>query len=171
MPASLLSRDQLRSLSADLHAEGKRIVFTNGCFDILHAGHVTYLEAAAELGDVLVVGINSDASVSRLKGPRRPIVPEQDRAMIIGSLRAVDHVVIFGEQTPYELIVDVQPDVLVKGGDYDPEAIDGPRYIVGSDVVRARGGNVRSINLVEGRSTTDVVARILAAYGSAPATA
>ncbi len=146
-------------------------MFTNGCFDILHAGHVTYLEAAAELGDVLVVGINSDASVSRLKGPRRPIVPEQDRAMIIGSLRAVDHVVIFGEQTPYELIVDVQPDVLVKGGDYDPEAIDGPRYIVGSDVVRARGGNVRSINLVEGRSTTDVVARILAAYGSAPATA
>lgn len=164
MPSPTLSRDELRRRCSELHEQGKRIVFTNGCFDILHAGHVTYLEAAAALGDLLVVGLNSDESVRRLKGPRRPIVPEEDRSLIIGALRAVDLVTIFSEETPHELIQAVQPDVLVKGGDYDPEATDGPRYIVGSDVVRARGGIVRVINLVEGRSTTDVVARIISAY-------
>lgn len=162
--SSVLSRDELGRVCAELHALGKRIVFTNGCFDILHLGHVTYLEAAAALGDVLVVGVNADASVRELKGPRRPIVPEHDRAAIIAALRAVDYVSIFSEETPYDLIRVVQPDVLVKGGDYDPVAGEGSRYIVGSDVVRARGGEVRVINLVEGRSTTDVVGRVLAAY-------
>ena len=136
------------------------MVFTNGCFDILHAGHVTYLEAAAALGDILVVGINSDSSVRGLKGPDRPIVPEDERALVIAALRAVDHVVLFSEETPYELIRIVQPDVLVKGGDYDPEATEGPRYIVGSDIVKAQGGTVQVINLVDGVSTTNIVARI-----------
>jgi rfaE bifunctional protein nucleotidyltransferase chain/domain len=110
----------------------------------------------------LIVGINSDESVRRLKGPTRPIVSEEDRALIISALRAVDYVTLFWEETPYELITIIQPDVLVKGGDYDPEATSGPRYIVGSDVVKSRGGEVRVIDVVEGRSTTDVIARVRA---------
>jgi D-beta-D-heptose 7-phosphate kinase/D-beta-D-heptose 1-phosphate adenosyltransferase len=166
MPASsILSREELAAVSRDLHAEGKRIVFTNGVFDILHAGHVTYLEASKRLGDVLVVGLNSDVSVRNLKGPLRPIVPEQDRAILLAALRSVDYVTLFGEETPYELIRIIRPDVLVKGGDYDPEAVDGPGYIVGSDIVRNNGGEVRVIDLVTGRSTTDIIARVLEAYG------
>jgi D-beta-D-heptose 7-phosphate kinase/D-beta-D-heptose 1-phosphate adenosyltransferase len=122
---------------------------------------VLYLQKARALGDVLVVGINSDQSVQRLKGPDRPIVPQRDRADVIAALRAVDMVTIFDEDTPLELIRAVRPDVLVKGGDYDPDATEGPGYIVGSDVVRAAGGTIHAINLVEGRSTTDIIARIL----------
>lgn len=140
------------------------MVFTNGCFDILHRGHVEYLEAAASLGDALVVGINSDDSIRRLKGPLRPLVHEEDRAAIIAALRCVTFVTIFSEDTPLELIQQVVPGVLVKGGDYDPNALDGPRYIVGSDVVRANGGDVQVIDLVPGRSTTGVVERVLEAY-------
>lgn len=143
-----------------LRSAGKRIVFTNGCFDILHRGHVEYLQAAAKLGDALVVGVNADASIRGLKGPSRPIVGEEDRASIIAALRAVEAVTIFDEETPFELIRSIVPDVLVKGGDYDPEATDGPRYIVGSDLVRQSGGAVRVINLVDGRSTTNIVQRI-----------
>lgn len=143
-----------------LRSTGKRIVFTNGCFDILHRGHVEYLEAAAKLGDALVVGVNADASIRGLKGPSRPIVGEEDRASIIAALRAVEAVTIFTEATPYELIRSIVPDVLVKGGDYDPEATEGPRYIVGSDIVRHSGGEVRVINLVDGRSTTNIVQKI-----------
>ncbi|MCH2198522.1 MAG: D-glycero-beta-D-manno-heptose 1-phosphate adenylyltransferase [Flavobacteriales bacterium] len=145
---------------------GKKIVFTNGVFDILHVGHVTYLEKAAEHGDVLIVGVNDDDSVRRLnKGPERPINPEDARAKIIASLKSVDHAVIFGEDTPYELIQLIQPDVLVKGGDYDPDCTDGSdkRYMVGSDVVRAKGGTVASIPLVEGFSTTGIVSKMRAA--------
>ena len=157
----ILTRDELRERCERLRAEGQRIVFTNGCFDILHVGHASYLERARELGDVLVVGVNDDASVRRLKGPARPVVHEEDRAGLLAALRAVDFVSLFGEETPLELIRAIQPDVLVKGGDYDPDAVDGDRYIVGSDVVRSRGGVVRTIDFIEGRSTSGIIERIL----------
>ncbi len=160
----ILSREDCIRRCSELRASGKRIVFTNGCFDILHHGHVSYLEEAATFGDILVVGVNSDSSISRLKGPLRPVVPEDDRASIIAALRAVSIATIFSEDTPFELIQAIRPDVLIKGGDYDPEAADGPRYIVGSDVVRSAGGEVRVINLIAGRSTTGIIERVLAAY-------
>lgn len=144
-------------------AEGKRIVFTNGVFDLLHRGHVTYLEAAARLGDVLVVGVNDDASVRRLgKGDDRPIVTEADRAFVVAGLRSVAGVVLFGEDTPLELIQAIRPDVLVKGGDYDADCTDpeSARYIVGSAEVRAAGGQVATIDLVPGRSTTAIAAKL-----------
>ena len=130
---------------------GEKIVFTNGCFDVLHVGHTDYLQAAAELGQRLVVGLNADASVSRLKGPNRPINPEQARARVLAALAAVDAVVLFAEDTPLQLITALQPDVLVKGGDYAPEAI------VGADVVKQKGGKVLTIPLTEGFSTTSIL--------------
>jgi D-beta-D-heptose 7-phosphate kinase/D-beta-D-heptose 1-phosphate adenosyltransferase len=130
------------------------IVFTNGCFDLLHRGHVEYLAAARQLGDVLVVGLNSDASVRRLKGPDRPINPEGDRAAVLDALRAVDFVTIFEEDTPAALIEAVQPDVLVKGADYTEDRI------VGADIVRRRGGRVVIVPLLGGRSTSGLIARI-----------
>jgi D-beta-D-heptose 7-phosphate kinase/D-beta-D-heptose 1-phosphate adenosyltransferase len=156
----ILDREELRERCEALRREGRRIVFTNGCFDILHVGHASYLERARELGDALVVGVNDDASIRRLKGEQRPIVAEDDRAGLLAALRAVDFVSLFGEDTPLELIRVVQPDVLVKGGDYDPTASDGPRYIVGSDVVRERGGEVHVIDFVQGRSTSGIIERI-----------
>ena len=132
-------------------AAGERVVFTNGCFDLLHAGHVSYLTEARALGDRLVVGLNDDASVRRLKGPTRPLQPAGDRALILAALRAVDLVVAFAEGTPRELIREVRPDVLVKGGDY--RAAD----IVGADEVLAWGGEVRVLGFLEGRSTTGLV--------------
>lgn len=158
----LHSRPQLLQRCDELRSRGERIVFTNGCFDILHRGHVEYLEQAAALGDALVVAINSDESIRRLKGPDRPIVAEEDRAAIIAALRSVALVTIFSEETPLELIQSIRPDVLVKGGDYDPEGNDGPRYIVGSDLVRSYGGQVEVIDLVVGRSTTNIITRVLA---------
>jgi len=132
-----------------------RIVFTNGCFDILHRGHVEYLQEAAALGDRLVVGVNSDASVRRLgKGDDRPLNDQDSRAKVLAALRCVDAVVIFDEDTPLELITALQPDVVAKGGDWKPE------QIVGADVVKARGGEVRSLKLVDGFSTTALVERI-----------
>lgn len=145
--------DQLEALAASLHASGMKVVFTNGVFDILHAGHVTYLEAARGLGDVLVVGLNTDESVRRLKGPERPINSEQDRATVLAALRSVDHVVLFSDDTPLGLIESIVPDVLVKGGDYTRETI------VGADVVERHGGIVHTIPLVEGRSTTNIINR------------
>ena len=131
--------------------QNKKIVFTNGCFDILHAGHVRYLQEAAGLGDILVVGLNSDASVKRLKGEERPINFEGDRAEVLCGLEYVDYVVIFEEDTPLELITALQPDVLVKGGDYKPEEV------VGKDVVEARGGKLVLVPFVEGKSTTNII--------------
>ena len=132
-----------------------RIVFTNGCFDILHRGHVEYLQEAAALGDRLVVGVNSDASVRRLgKGEDRPLNDQDSRAKVLAALRCVDAVVIFDEDTPLELITAIQPDVLAKGGDWKPE------QIVGADVVKARGGSVHSLKLVDGFSTTALVEKI-----------
>ena len=141
----------------------ERIVFTNGCFDLLHPGHVRYLRAARRLGNRLVVGLNSDASVRRLgKDPRRPIVPQAARAEVIAALEMVDAVTIFDEDTPLELIRVVQPDVLVKGGDWQPA------QIVGRDVVQARGGRVRSLPFVPGYSTTALVQRIAGAQSKVP---
>ncbi len=137
---------------------GKTVVFTNGCFDILHAGHVQYLEKAKALGDMLVVAINSDASVRRLKGERRPINSEQDRAYILSRLKPVDLVVLFDDDTPLRVIEALLPDVLVKGNDW---AIEN---IVGKDVVEAAGGEVRTIEFLDGRSTTGTIEKILKAY-------
>jgi rfaE bifunctional protein nucleotidyltransferase chain/domain len=144
-------------------ASGKRIVFTNGVFDILHLGHVRYLQDARSLGDILLVGINNDASVKRLnKGPERPIHDENARAGVIDSLRCVDGVIIFSDDTPASLIESIQPDVLVKGGDYDANEIDptSKRYIVGSSETKQRGGTVVCIPLVAGYSTTGAVEKI-----------
>lgn len=132
---------------------GKRIVFTNGCFDILHRGHVEYLSKAAAFGDVMVVGLNTDASVKRLKGPSRPVNDEYARAFVLAGLEFVSAVVLFDEDTPYNLIKKVQPDFLVKGSDYKPE------NIVGYDIVTAKGGKVVTVDLVEGYSTTKILSR------------
>jgi D-beta-D-heptose 7-phosphate kinase/D-beta-D-heptose 1-phosphate adenosyltransferase len=141
---------------------GKKIVFTNGVFDVLHLGHATYLEAASQYGDVLIVGINSDLSVKSLnKGPDRPIHTAEDRAKLLSALESVTAVIIFEETTPYELILQLQPDVLVKGGDYDAECRDmaNPKYIVGSTEVKKSGGRVITIPLVVGHSTTQILSR------------
>jgi rfaE bifunctional protein nucleotidyltransferase chain/domain len=132
-------------------SENKKIVFTNGCFDLLHVGHVRYLTEAASLGDILIVGINSDASVKKLKGSARPVQNENDRAEILASLKSVDHTVLFSEDTPLELIRRIEPNVLVKGGDWTADKI------VGSDLVLARGGQVLSLQFVDGKSTTKII--------------
>jgi len=132
----------------------KKIVFTNGCFDILHKGHVTYLQKARKLGDMLVVGINSDASVKRLKGPDRPVNGEKDRAFVLAALDCVDKVVMFSEDTPESLIRKIRPDVLVKGGDWKK------KDVVGASFVESYGGKVRLIPFVKGFSTTGLLAKI-----------
>ena len=147
----------------DLKQEGRKIVFTNGVFDILHAGHVSYLEEARRLGDFLVVGINDDASVKRLnKGPERPIHDELARATVVAALRSVDATIIFTEDTPATLIESIQPDILVKGGDYDAEEtrLDSKSYIVGSKETKQRGGRVVCIPLLKGYSTSTAVEKI-----------
>ncbi|MGA7103962.1 MAG: D-glycero-beta-D-manno-heptose 1-phosphate adenylyltransferase [Candidatus Deferrimicrobiaceae bacterium] len=143
----------VRTLFARLRREGKRIVFTNGCFDILHAGHAKYLGEAAALGDVLLVGVNGDASVRRLKGEGRPVQTARDRAYLLASLACVSFVAVFSEDTPASLIREVDPHVLVKGEDWKG------KEIVGSDFVRSRDGTVRTIRLLPGRSTTSILRR------------
>jgi len=142
--------EEIKLLSGELKKRGKKVVFTNGCFDILHVGHVKYLEEAKSYGDVLILGLNSDASVSRLKGPTRPVNTEDDRAYILASLEAVDYVVKFYDDTPYELIKAVQPHILVKGGDYES------KEVVGQDIA----DELRLVNFVEGKSTTKTIAKI-----------
>lgn len=149
----ILDAAEMRAERDRLHAEGKTLVFTNGCFDILHRGHADYLAFARSQGDALVVGLNSDASVRRAKGPSRPVNPEQDRAYVLGSLRAVDFVVIFDEDEPRDLIAQILPDVLVKGKDW-------AHYVSGRDVVEAHGGRVVLAEMVEGRSTTATIERM-----------
>ena len=141
----------------------QKIVFTNGCFDILHRGHVEYLTKARDLGNVLVLGLNTDASVKRQnKSPERPINNQETRAMILAALECVDHILFFDENTPLELIKIVQPDVLVKGADYDAKETDpkSKKYIVGSDIVKARGGDVATIDLTEGFSPTGLISKL-----------
>lgn len=134
--------------------KGKKIVFTNGCFDILHRGHVTYLSEARKLGDLLVVGVNSDASVKRLKGPERPINNEEDRKYVLSQLKSVDFCEIFTEDTPLNLILKVDPKILVKGGDWKIDQIVGGKEVI------ARGGDVFSLNFVDGYSTTSIINKI-----------
>ena len=133
----------------------QKVVFTNGCFDILHRGHVEYLAKAASLADIMVVGLNTDSSVSRLKGSQRPVQDETSRALILASLSCVTKVVLFDEDTPYDLIKFIQPDVLVKGSDYKAEDI------VGYDIVKAKNGEVVTINIVDGYSTTAIVKKLI----------
>jgi D-glycero-beta-D-manno-heptose 1-phosphate adenylyltransferase len=137
-----------------LKREGKKVVFTNGCFDIVHRGHVEYLIKAKALGDVLFVGMNTDASVKRLKGEQRPVVSQDDRAFVLSALRVVDYVCLFDEDTPLELIKTIVPDILVKGSDWAIESI------VGKDVVEAAGGQVRTIDFVPNQSTTNIIRKI-----------
>ncbi len=144
----------LREILNRLRKKKKRIVFTNGCFDLLHLGHIRYLEKAKQEGDVLVVGLNSDSSVRKLKGKGRPLVPEKERAEILSALEFVDYVTIFSEETPANLIHEIKPDVLVKGGDYSLNEI------VGRDYVHSYGGKVVTVNLVKGKSTSNLIKKI-----------
>lgn len=152
----VLSRTEVAALAARAHDAGKKVVFTNGVFDLLHPGHVRYLQQARALGDLLVIGINTDASVRRNKGPERPITPEVERAEVLAALDCVDAVTTFGEDTPFDIISEVQPDILVKGADWAHDAI------VGRDIVEARGGEVVRIAVEQGHSTTSIVAKIRA---------
>ena len=150
----LVARKDIAQFCEILRQGGQKVVFTNGCFDILHAGHVTYLEAAKAQGDVLVLGLNTDESVRRLKGPERPINSEMDRAKVVGALKAVDYVVLFGEQTAEAVIAEVKPDVYVKGGDYTLDTLPEAK------IVQSYGGKVAFIDMVEGRSTTNIINKI-----------
>lgn len=157
-----VTRAQLQALAAFLHARGARIVFTNGCFDLLHVGHVRTLRAARSLGDVLVVGLNSDAGVRRLKGPRRPLVPQHERAELLAALECVSYVTIFDEETPIEVIRCLRPHVHVKGGDYDAASLPE------AEAVRAGGGRVVILPLTPGRSTTTLENRLRSTADGAP---
>ena len=150
----VLTLDEAGAYAADLRATGRRIVFTNGVFDLLHPGHVRYLQAARNEGDVLIIGVNSDQSVRSNKGPSRPIVPESERAELLAALASVDAVVVFDDPTPADIIERLQPDVLVKGADWDAD------QIVGRDTVEARGGKVVRIPMEQGWSTTAILERI-----------
>lgn len=150
----IIDRYPLKEKISDLKAQGKKIVFTNGCFDIIHSGHIYYLGEAKKTGDILIIGLNSDNSVRRLKGNDRPVNNETDRAMVLDALKFVDYVTIFEEDTPYELIKLLQPDILVKGGDYNTDEI------VGADIVRKNGGEVLIIPYVKGKSTTELIKKI-----------
>ncbi len=152
--SKILSRKELSYVLSRWRFLQKKIVFTNGCFDILHRGHIEYLAKAASYGDILMVGLNTDNSVRRIKGPSRPIQDEKSRALILAALHIVDAVILFDEDTPYELIRQVQPDILVKGADYKTEEI------VGYDIVMANGGNVVTIEITPGHSTTGILKKI-----------
>ncbi|MDR0363765.1 MAG: D-glycero-beta-D-manno-heptose 1-phosphate adenylyltransferase [Bacteroidales bacterium] len=152
--SKIIDSETLKHRLAFLRFMNKKIVFTNGCFDLLHLGHIEYLAQTRDLGDFLFVGLNSDDSVRRLKGEGRPVNSQYARAMVLASLISVGAVVIFDEDTPYELIKTIQPDVLVKGADYKPEKI------VGYDIVKAKGGEIVSIDLVEGYSSTGMIDKI-----------
>ncbi len=151
----LIDRNDVATFCNELRRQNKQIVFTNGCFDIIHAGHVRYLTTAKNFGDVLIVGLNTDESVKRLKGNSRPINNQLDRAEVLLGLKAVDHVIFFGEQTAENLIAEVKPNVYVKGGDYTLETLPEAK------IVQRFGGRVELVNLVAGHSTTNIVEKIL----------
>ncbi|MBL7129488.1 MAG: D-glycero-beta-D-manno-heptose 1-phosphate adenylyltransferase [Ignavibacteria bacterium] len=151
----VISLKEFINISLDIRKKNKKLVFTNGCFDLIHRGHVEYLNEAKSLGDILVVGLNSDSSVRKLeKGTNRPFNNENDRAYVLDNIKAVDYVIIFSEDTPYNLIKNIKPDYLVKGGDWKEEDI------VGSDVVKANGGKVISLKFVDNYSTTSLIKKI-----------
>jgi D-beta-D-heptose 7-phosphate kinase/D-beta-D-heptose 1-phosphate adenosyltransferase len=150
----VLTRKELVKVRKRLKRDGKKVVFTNGCFDIIHRGHVEYLHRAKAMGDVLIVGVNSDATVRILKGPGRPVVPGKDRAVVLAALADVDFVTLFAEETPLKLIRVIVPDVLVKGADW--KLVD----VVGKDIVERAGGVVKTISYIPHRSTTEIIAKI-----------
>ncbi len=160
MEGKIYDREELKKELVALRNKGRKIVFTNGCFDILHVGHVRYLHAARQIGDVLVLALNSDSSVRAIKGPKRPLISEQERAVVVAALEAVDYVTIFSETTPLALIEYLQPDVLVKGGDW------GEDQVVGREAVAKWGGKVVIIPVIKGASTTNIVEKISSVYGS-----
>ncbi len=160
MQTKIKTIEELRPLLAILRAAGKKVVFTNGCFDLIHTGHTRYLAIARSFGDLLVVAVNSDSSVRTIKGEKRPINSQQERAETLAALESVDFVTVFDEPDPYKVISALQPDVLVKGGDWPIEKI------IGRDVVDARGGKVVNVPFVEGASTTGIIDKILKTYKS-----
>ena len=162
-PAKQATVETLLPQLAHARSQGKRVVFTNGCFDLIHAGHVGYFQYAKRQGDVLVVGVNTDAGIARLKGPARPITPQADRLAVLEELGSIDHLVLFDADTPLDLITAIRPDVLVKGADYTRDGV------VGADLVESYGGTIALAPLAQGRSTTNVIARILAAHPQRPA--
>jgi D-beta-D-heptose 7-phosphate kinase/D-beta-D-heptose 1-phosphate adenosyltransferase len=155
----ILTWEELKKETDRLRGKGKKIAFTNGCFDILHVGHVQYLREARKKGDLLILGLNSDASVRAIKGEKRPLVPQGERAEVVASLMSVDYVTVFDETTPLKLIEYLRPDILVKGGDWKEEAV------VGGDAVRSWGGKVVIVPMTEGASTTDILKKIRRVYG------
>lgn len=159
--ARVLTRGEMQTERQRLRTLGRTVVFTNGAFDILHVGHLDYMKFARRQGDCLVVGLNSDASVRRYKGPKRPIVPERERAEMLAGLRCVDYVVLFDEDEPRDLIAAIVPDVLVKGADW-------AHYVSGRDVVEAAGGRVALADMVAGKSTTNTIKKILEVHRSDP---
>ena len=158
MGTIVIDRTELLNIRQSIREQNKKIVFTNGCFDILHAGHVDYLLKAKEMGDILIVAINSDSSMKRIKGESRPITPEQERLFVISSLTPVDYVTLFDEDTPFEIINYLIPDVLVKGADWSIE------NIVGRDIVEKNGGQVQNIKFEIGQSTSQIIDKILETY-------
>lgn len=155
----IVSLPELVPIVAGLKQAGRRIVFTNGCFDILHVGHIRYLKSARALGGALIVGLNSDKSVKRIKGDKRPIVPERERAEVLSSIRFVDYVVMFDEPDPYNTIAAIKPNILVKGGDWSLE------NIVGRDIVESYGGEVHALPFIEGASSSRMIEDIITRYG------
>ncbi len=152
---SILYIDQLLKIRNKLKSEKRKVVFTNGCFDILHAGHVDYLTKSKALGDILIVGLNSDSSIKKIKGDKRPVIPQAERAVLVASLKPVDYVTFFDEPTPKELIDKLIPDILVKGADWSVE------NIIGKDIVEANGGEVKTISFVNDQSTSKIIKLIL----------
>jgi D-glycero-beta-D-manno-heptose 1-phosphate adenylyltransferase len=150
--------NEFKAIRQDLKSKSKKIVFTNGCFDIIHAGHIDYLIKAKELGDVLIIGLNTDASVRRNKGDKRPIINENERAFILSNIKPVDYVILFDEDTPSHLINEILPDILVKGGDWEIE------NIVGRETVENNGGKVESINFTNNQSTSKIIEAILSRF-------
>ena len=156
--SNVFSKEQMKSLRKKFNDENKKVVFTNGVFDLIHAGHVDYLLKAKELGDILIVGLNSDSSVKRIKGEKRPFINQTERAFLLSNLKPVDFVVIFEEDTPFELIKELIPDVLVKGSDWSVDKI------IGSDIVLDNGGEVKNIQFVNEQSTSKIIEIILSRY-------
>ena len=152
--AKIITNDKLLQNLTMWKFKEKKIVFTNGCFDIIHRGHIEYLSKAADYGDILIIGLNTDNSVKKIKGPNRPVQDETTRALVLASFSFVTNIVLFDEDIPYSLIKTVQPDVLIKGGDYKPEDI------IGYDIVKAKGGSIEVIDFVKGYSTSDIIHKI-----------
>ncbi len=155
----IFNRKKLIEKIKKLKRSGKKVVFTNGCYDLIHVGHIRLLQNAKKLGDALVVGLNSDKSVSRIKGPKRPLINQKERAEMLAALSCVDIVTVFNEDDPFNIIKDILPDVLVKGGDWKKGTI------IGADIVEAAGGKVRNVKYIEGKSTTNLVQKVVDSYG------